>query len=42
MRSVVFVSCLDVDGKLLAGREGVILDLLVADAFKVAALFLVG
>ena len=41
MRSV-YVSCLDVDGKLLAGSEGVILDLLLGDALKVAALLLVG
>ena len=37
-----FCSCLNIDSKLLASSEGVIFDLLVADAFKVAALLLVG
>merc|ERR1719400_2346188 len=39
---VDLVLSLNIDGELLAGSEGVILDLLVTDAFKVSALLLVG
>ena len=41
-QDIYFSSCLNIDGKLLAGSEGVIFDLLVTNAFKVAALLLVG
>ena len=41
-RCIALSSCLDVDGKLLAGSEGVILDLLLGNALEVAALLLVG